>query len=265
MCYTSYTCNECGASCREDIVDALGHNYNASVVTEPSCTEKGYTTHTCDRCGDSYKDGYVASLGHKYEKGKCVHCSAKKLNVSFADVLKQAWYREAVEYAVSYGLMNGMGNNTFEPDTPTTRAMLVTVLWRYEGSPEEGKNMFTDVKSGQWFTEAVAWAAKNEIVSGMSDNKFEPDGTLTREQLATIIFRYAKMCEIDPSARADFTKFEDGKKVQSWSKEAMQWAVAEGIIGGTSENGKLYLDPQGNATRAQVATILMRFIEKVLK
>ena len=184
---------------------------------------------------------------------------------NFKDVAKNAWYKESVDYAVAKGLMNGMGNNTFEPDTATNRAMLVTILWRYAGSPVDGTNGFMDVPNGQWFTQAVAWAAKNGIVTGVGNNKFDPEGKLTREQLATILFRYSKLQELDTSARAEFSKFEDGKKVQSWSKEAVQWAVAEGIIGGTSENGKLYLDPQGNATRAQVATILMRFIEKVLK
>ena len=285
--YTLNTC-ACGNSYTDTSIEALGHYYKDGLctrcgakdpdyvghihkyyehITLPTCSAKGYTTFSCS-CGESYRDNYTDALGHEYKDGKCTRCGKidpSTVNVSFRDVSKNAWYKEAVDYAVSNGLMNGMGNNTFEPDTATNRAMLVTILWRYAGSPVDGTNDFADVPNGQWFTQAVAWAAKNGIVTGVGNNKFDPEGKLTREQLATILFRYAKMCEIDTSARAEFGKFEDGKKVQSWSKEAVQWAVAEGIIGGTSENGKLYLDPQGNATRAQVATILMRFIENVLK
>ena len=266
--YITETC-ACGHSRVFTFADALGHDYYVDNVVNATCTAKGYTTYVCWRCGDSYKDDYVNARGHNYKNGKCTRCGASDPNytisVSFKDVAKNAWYKEAVDYAVSNGLMNGMGNNKFEPDTATNRAMLVTILWRYAGSPSGGTNNFNDVANGQWFTKAVTWAARRGIVTGVGNNKFDPEGKLTREQLATILFRYAKMRGKLSNHRASFTRFSDGKKVQSWSKEAMQWAVAEGIIGGTTANGKLYLDPQGNATRAQVATILMRFIENVLK
>ena len=185
--------------------------------------------------------------------------------IDYDDVADNAWYKEAVDYASVNGLMNGMGNNKFEPETVMTRAMLVTVLWRNAGSPKAGKNTFTDVKDGQWFTEAIAWAAENGIVNGMGNNTFEPDGELTREQLATILYRYAKLKNLNTDKRADFSKFVDGGKVNSWAKEAVQWAVAEGILLGSKEPNGLYLLPRDGATRAQVATMLMRYFEGVMK
>ena len=142
-----------------------------------------------------------------------------------------------------------------------TRAMLVTVLWRYEGSPKEGTNTFTDVsaKDGSWYIDAVAWAAENGIVGGVGDNRFDPNGNITREQMATILYRYSERKGIDTSKQGSFSGFPDAGKVSSYAKTALQWTVAEGIIGGS--DGKLL--PQGNATRAQVATILMRFIENI--
>ena len=144
-----------------------------------------------------------------------------------------------------------------------TRAMLVTVLWRYEGKPMGNQNTFSDVnaKNGSWYIDAVAWAAANGIVSGVGNNKFDPDGNITREQMATILYRYAKKKGIDTSKRGDLSGFPDGGKVESWANDAAQWTVAEKIIGGSEG----YLLPQGNATRAQVATILMRYIENIVK
>lgn len=182
----------------------------------------------------------------------------------FDDVSDNVWYAEAVEYAVDFGLMNGTGNNKFEPETAMSRAMLVTVLWRYAGQPSEGKNTFTDVEDGKWFTQAVAWAAHNGIVGGVGNNKFDPNGNITREQMAAILYRYANSNGIDTSARADLSSFPDGGKVSRWASDALSWANAAGLITGTKINGTSYLDPQGEATRAQVATILMRFIENVI-
>ena len=176
----------------------------------------------------------------------------------FTDVLLGSWYYDAVEYAVSNKLMNGVGGSRFAPNDPMTRAMLVTVLWRFEGEPNEGTNAFVDVPDGQWYTQAVAWAAANGIVGGVGNNKFDPNGNITREQMAAILFRYANTKGFDTSKRGDLSKFPDASKVSDWAKDAIAWAVGEGIIGGS--DGKLL--PQGNATRAQVSTILMRFIEK---
>ena len=179
------------------------------------------------------------------------------------DVNPKEWYHPYVDYAVTHGLFGGTSANTFEPESAMTRAMLVTVLWRYEGKPMGYQNTFSDVnaKNGSWYIDAVAWAAANGIVGGVGNNKFDPDGNITREQMATILFRYAKKKGIDTSKRGDLSGFPDGSKVESWAKDAVQWTVAEGIIGGS--DGKLL--PQGSATRAQVATILMRYIEKTAR
>ena len=271
------TCTEAGESCRDCSrcdhyemreVEALGHNYK-DTVTFPTCTQLGYTTHACTRCSYCYVDSLVPALGHSYEDGICVVCGEKDPEykpidpvppIEFNDVPEKAWYAGAVEYVVSNGLMNGVGNGRFDPEGTMTRAMLVTVLWRYEGSPEEGANDFTDVPEGQWYTQAVAWAAENKIVGGVGHGRFDPEGEITREQMATILFRYAQFKGIDVSKRGDLSVFPDGSKVESWAKDAMQWAVAEGLINGS--DGKLL--PQGNATRAQVATILMRFIKNIV-
>ena len=184
-------------------------------------------------------------------------------SAKFVDVNTKEWYHPYVDYAVTHGLFGGTGENTFEPETAMTRAMLVTVLWRYEGQPKGYENTFVDVnaKSGSWYIDAVAWAAANNIVGGIGNGKFDPEGKITREQMATILFRYANWKGIDTSKRGDLNTFPDGGKTASWAKEAMQWTVAEKIIGGS--DGKLL--PQGSATRAQVATILMRFIENIVK
>lgn len=181
--------------------------------------------------------------------------------LGYVDVPNNAWYYTAVAYAIKNGLMNGMSATTFEPETSMTRAMLVTVLWRYAGEPIEGLNSFTDVHDSDWYSDAVNWAAINGIVGGVGNNKFDPNGKITREQLATILYRYASSQLIETSARDNLKAFPDAKNVSPWASDAMRWAVAEGLINGS--DGKLL--PQGNATRAQVATILMRFIENVAK
>ena len=248
------------------------HSYTA-VVTAPTCTEKGYTTYTC-ACGDSYKKDFVSALGHDFKDGTCTRCGASDPNykpvdptpeATFTDVSETAWYKNSVDYAVEHGLMNGTGTNTFEPESTMTRAMLVTVLWRYAGAPKPGANPFTDVPNGKWYTDAVAWAAENGVVNGVGDGKFEPDGSVTREQMATILYRYAQKVGIDTSKHTELSAFPDASRVSAYARAPMQWSVAEGVIGGSRENGQDWLNPQGNATRAEVATILMRFIENVAK
>ena len=228
-------------------------------VTKPTCTAEGYTAHTCTVCGDRYRDQIVPALGHQYADGFCIRCGAQDSS-QFSDVSANAWYASAVQYAVEHGLMAGVGNNRFGPEEPMTRAMLVTVLWRYAGRPEAGKNPFTDVSAGQWYTEAVTWAAENGVVSGVGNGRFAPNGNITREQMASILFRYAKLTGLDTSKRGELAGFPDEGQVSSWAREALSWAVGEGIISGTAEGGRTILKPQGNATRAQVASILMRFI-----
>ncbi len=219
-----------------------------------SCTQTGERTDRCVLCNEEFEHT-VPKLKHRLENQICVECGWTE---PFSDVPADAWYAEAVDYAVANGLMNGVGQNRFEPNANMTRAMLVTVLWRYAGSVEEGTVDFTDVERYQWYGMAVAWAAHNGIVGGVGNNKFDPNGNITREQLAVILYRYADNNGFDTSATADLRDFPDGNRVSSYAIDAIRWAVAEGLLNGS--DGKLM--PQGNATRAQVATILMRFIEK---
>lgn len=182
----------------------------------------------------------------------------------FSDVANNAWYADAVNYVVANGLMNGMGGGCFEPETAMSRAMLVTVLWRYAGSLSADGAAFRDVPDGMWYSSAVAWASREGIVGGIGGGMFDPDTPLTREQLATILFRYANSIGLNTRGGAALTAFADSATVSGYAKEAIAWAVAEGIIGGMPEGANLFLAPQGNATRAQVATMLMRFIENTL-
>ena len=187
--------------------------------------------------------------------------TAAEGKMPFTDVKSGKWYYEAVEYAWKNDLMNGVTETAFEPETAMNRGMLVTVLWRAEGSPEpKGTTPFTDLKQN-YYKKAVAWAYENEVVNGMTDVAFAPSSPITREQIATIIYRYAKYAGRDVSAKGDLSKFPDESKVAKFAKEAMTWAVGEGLISGTKIDGKDYLDPKGSATRAQVATILMRYLE----
>ena len=179
----------------------------------------------------------------------------------FLDVNEGDWFYDAVAYANENGLMDGVGGNRFAPNSATTRAQLVTILYRLEGQPAvSGDLPFTDVEAGTWYTNAVVWAAQNGIVNGVGDDTFAPGNDLTREQLVTILYRYAEAKGYDVSASADLAGYPDGEEIQAYAREAMAWAVAENIIQGMEDDT---LKPAGNASRAQIATILMRFCEGV--
>ena len=177
----------------------------------------------------------------------------------FTDVKADDWFYEAVKYVYDNKLMDGTSSTTFAPLMTTNRAMIVTILWRLEGQPEtdDATLSFTDVESGVWYTDAVNWATSKGIVKGYSDTVFAPNDTVTREQLATILYRYAEYKEYDVSARGVLTTFTDGANTSFWATEAMEWAVGSGLLSG-KDGGKL--DPTGTATRAEVATILMRLL-----
>ena len=172
------------------------------------------------------------------------------------------WGHEGIDFVVENELFNGMSATTFEPDTPMTRAMLVTVLWRAAGMPRQGTNPFYDVPENVWFTDAVKWASNCNLVNGMQEGKFCPQENITREQMAAILYRYAQYNAQDVSGMADLSAFPDELTVSGWAENAMCWAVAKGIIGGLQTGETTILLPQGNATRAQVATILMRFLQE---
>ena len=178
----------------------------------------------------------------------------------FIDVAEGDWFYDAVVYAYQNELMDGVGGNRFAPNSETTRAQLVTILYRLEGEPAvSGDLPFTDVEAGIWYTDAILWAAQNNIVNGVSDTEFAPGDDLTRQQLVTILYRYAEAKGYDVSASADLSGYPDAGQVQDYAQPTMAWAVAEGIVEGMDGN----LNPAGNASRAQIATILMRFCEGV--
>ena len=181
----------------------------------------------------------------------------------FHDVDEDAWYAGAVQYVQENGLMAGTGPTTFAPDATSSRSMVVTTLWRLEGSPVVNYAMdFTDVAEGSWYAEAVRWAASEGIAGGYGGSSFGPSDTITREQLAVMLYRYAQEQGYDVTASADLSGFSDVNDVSDYALEALKWASAAGIVNGTSENT---LTPQGSATRAQVAVMLMRFCENVVQ
>ena len=273
-------------------VEAHEHSYTA-VVTAPTCTEKGYTTHTCS-CGDSYVDTYVDALGHAWDSGTvtkqptatetgvrtytCTRCNATKTETipatgsvdvtqMFTDVTKN-WAYPGIQYCVTHGIMGGMGDGTFAPTGTTTRAQIVQILYNLEGTPAvSGTTPFADL-TANWYKPAILWAYQNNVVAGTSPTTFDPDQPVTREQIAVILTQY--MFHVLKMNRtwtpADLSAFPDGAQVSGWAKEAMQDAVALGLINGTkASDDMVYLDPQGSATRQQVATILMNFCQNVKK
>lgn len=177
----------------------------------------------------------------------------------FVDVKETDWFFKDVMYAYNKGIMNGTGNGLFAPDASVTRGMIVTILWRLEGSQVSGGSRFDDVKPGYYYTDAVTWAAENSIVTGYGNNMFGPDDLITREQMAMILYRFAAYKGYDITAVADLSKFTDGEETDMWATTAVAWANAEGLINGIS--GGL-LNPQGEATRCQFAAILHRFCDK---
>ena len=288
----TYTCTLCGDT-KEEIIPALPHKHSYdAVVIAPTCTTKGYTTHTC-ACGDSYVDTYTNALGHAWDSGTvtkeptatetgirtyaCTRCGETKMEsipvVSvdvtqmFTDVTKN-WAYPGIQYCVTHGIMGGMGDGTFAPTGTTTRAQIVQILYNLEGTPAvSGTTPFTDL-TANWYKPAILWAYQNNVVAGTSPTTFDPEGPVTREQIAVILTQY--MFHVLKMNRtwtpADLSTFPDGANVSGWAKEAMQDAVALGLINGTkAPDGLVYLDPQGSATRQQVATILMNFCQNVKK
>lgn len=176
--------------------------------------------------------------------------------VPFGDVPENAWFYKGVKYVYDKGLMNGVSKGYFAPSDTTTRAMIVTILWRLDGKKSSGQSGFRDVSAGSWYSDAVNWAAANGIVSGYSSSQFGPNDPITREQMAVILYRYAKYCGKNVSARGSLAKYQDRSAISDYAKDAMAWAVGTGLITGVTDTK---LDPKGSAVRAQSATILMRF------
>lgn len=234
------------------------HSYTAKVIA-PTCLQKGYTIHTCE-CGYRYVDSYVNALWHDYQNGVCTRCGAKLPEGDFADVPNTAWYSSSVNTAVSLGLMNGMGNDEFQPDTKLSRGMLVVLLYRLAGEPETtGQTTLTDVNSGSWYEDAVIWAEETGITTGYPDGTFAPNESVNREETAVFFHRYAELADYTDDVQSKLTGFLDVDGVSDYAVDSMAWAVENEILSGNSINGTVCLDSQGTATRAQGATILVRF------
>ena len=245
--------------------DYTGQIYHYDIDMEPIWKQgameglRGVTFSLVDAAGEpaSNRAVYVANPMEQTSSfgGDDHDCFAKQ----FTDVDLHAWYHSAVDYAVLKGLMNGVAPDKFDPCGTTTRAMLVTILWRLEGeSADRAENPFRDVKPNQLYTDAVLWASENGIVNGYGDGTFGPMDTLTREQFAAILQRYAKYKGLDVSKTADLSAYTDAESISASAREAMRWANAEGLITGRTATK---LAPQGSATRAEAAAILMRFLE----
>jgi len=178
----------------------------------------------------------------------------------FTDVSEKDWFYSDVMFVYENGLMLGTSKALFSPHGTATRGMMATILWRMEGSPApKGKNSFTDVEAGKWYADAITWTAENGIFAGYGKDKFGPDDPITREQLAAIFYRYADYKGYDLTVKGNLDTFKDADKITDYAKTAMQWAVGSGLMKGKSGN---LLDPQGTATRAEIAAMLHRFIEK---
>ena len=288
----TFTCTRCGET-KTEVIPALSHEHSyKAVVTDPTCTAKGYTTHTC-ACGDSYVDTYVDALGHAWDNGTvtkpatateagiktytCTRCGETKTetipaggcpSAGFTDVPgEDNWAHAGIDYCVANGLMSGVGDNLFAPKMTTTRAQIVQILYNLEGEPKVSGTMpFTDLTQN-WYKDAVLWAYQTGVVSGTSATTFAPDLPVTREQIAVILMGYAeKVLGVTRTwTPADLSTFPDAGSVSGWAKDALADAVALGLISGASNGGQTYLEPQGSATREQVATILMEFCKNVKK
>ena len=288
----TFTCTRCGET-KTEVIPALSHEHSyKAVVTAPTCTAKGYTTHTC-ACGDSYVDTYVDALGHAWDNGKvtkeptetetgvkaftCTRCGETKTETipatgsvdvteMFTDV-SHSWADDGIQYCVTHQLMSGIGNDLFGPKLTTTRAQIVQILYNLEGEPKvSGKTPFTDL-TDDWYKDAVLWAYQTGVVAGTSSTTFAPDQPVTREQIAVILMEYVtRVLKLERTwTPADLSTFPDAGSVSDWAKDAMADAVALGLISGASNGGQTYLEPQGSATREQVATILMEFCKNVKK
>ena len=262
-------CTDCNAviGCAE--LPLAPHSWDAGVVTvAPTYVSTGVRVYTCSVCKQTRSEVIekLSSTNTGTNTGTPAVPSQRPDSElprqRFDDVPQNIWFASGVQFATEQGLFTGVSANEFAPYIPMTRAMLVTVLHRLDGADASGTNSFTDVLNGKWYTNAIAWASANGIVEGLSGNRFAPNAPITREQLAAILFRYAKACGYDVSARAELTAYADAAQVSTWAGDAMRWAVASGLISGRSG---AQLAPKGEATRAEVAVILMNFVQKVVK
>lgn len=299
--YDLYTCRDCGASEQRNVKPALGHKWDSGTVTaEPTETDPGTMTYTCTVCGQT-KTEVIPATGphtHVWDEGTvtvaptettpgvrtytCTVCGQTRTEIipatgsavcpggaacpsfRFRDVPAPSnWAHEGIDYCVRHGLMSGFDATTFSPDTVSTRAQIVMILYNLSGDTTDYSKYyvpFTDVRPGTWYYNAVAWGYDKDIVSGMTPTTFAPDGLITREQMAVLLYGYTeKYAPAYLGGAASLNGFPDAASVSNWAYAAMSWAVGNGLISGIASNGADYLAPSGGATRAQIAAIMMRY------
>lgn len=253
-----FTCSTCGDTRTEAVAKLTQHTWNDGVITTaPTHASEGVKTFTCTVCGETMTET-IAKLA-KCDGGK--DCPSR----AFTDVTAGSWCHEHIDFVVTNGLFYGTSNSIFAPDQHLTRAMMVTVLWRAAGCPEnKSASVFADVADGAYYAKAVAWAAENGVVLGTSAKTFSPNDNVTREQMAVILFRYAKLCGKAGSSGGDLSSFADAGSVSAYAADAMAWAVKNDIILGVrGTDGTYYLNAKGSATRAQAAAVFMRYANNI--
>ena len=299
--YDLYTCRDCGASEQRNVKPALGHKWDSgTVTTEPTEKDPGTMTYTCTVCGQT-KTEVIPATGphtHVWDEGTvtvaptettpgvrtytCTVCGQTRTEIipatgsavcpggaacpsfRFRDVPAPSnWAHEGIDYCVRHGLMSGFDATTFSPDTVSTRAQIVMILYNLSGDTTDYSKYyvpFTDVRPSTWYYNAVAWGYDKDIVAGMSTTTFAPDGLITREQMAVLLYGYTeKYAPAYLGGAASLNGFPDAASVSNWAYAAMSWAVGNGLISGIASNGADYLAPSGGATRAQIAAIMMRY------
>jgi len=299
--YDLYTCRDCGASEQRNVKPALGHKWDSGTVTaEPTEKDPGTMTYTCTVCGAT-KTEVIPATGphtHVWDEGTvtvaptettpgvrtytCTVCGQTRTEIipatgsavcpggaacpsfRFRDVPAPSnWAHEGIDYCVRHGLMSGFDATTFSPDTVSTRAQIVMILYNLSGDTTDYSKYyvpFTDVRPSTWYYNAVAWGYDKDIVAGMSTTTFAPDGLITREQMAVLLYGYTeKYAPAYLGGAASLNGFPDAASVSNWAYAAMSWAVGNGLISGIASNGADYLAPSGGATRAQIAAIMMRY------
>lgn len=299
--YDLYTCRDCGATEKRNSKPALGHKWDSgTVTTEPTETDPGTMTYTCTVCGQT-KTEVIPATGphtHVWDEGTvtvaptettpgvrtytCTVCGQTRTEIipatgsavcpggaacpsfRFRDVPAPSnWAHEGIDYCVRHGLMSGFDATTFSPDTVSTRAQIVMILYNLSGDTTDYSRYyvpFTDVRPSTWYYNAVAWGYDKDIVAGMSTTTFAPDGLITREQMAVLLYGYTeKYAPAYLGGAASLNGFPDAASVSNWAYAAMSWAVGNGLISGIASNGADYLAPSGGATRAQIAAIMMRY------
>ena len=262
--YNLYTCSGCGATEKRNLTDAAGHKWDGgTVTTAPTETTPGVRTFTCTVCGDIREETIPATGASTCTGGPS--CPSYGLHdVAGPDY----WAHKGIDYCVRNRLMNGVGAGTFSPDTACTRAQIVKILYNLSGNQTDYSYYylpFTDVAPGAWYYNAVAWAYYNDVTSGTSATMFTPNAAITRQQLVTFLYRYTvKYAPEFTGNAAPISAFPDADSVANWAYAAMSWAVGNGLIQGNAhDNGLDYLDPNGSATRAQTATIIMRYCQLI--